>query len=194
MNLVEQFNHVFYPRSVAVVGASSSPSKQGYLCLANLLEGGYKGRVYPINPTMEEAFGLKAYPSVRAVPDDAGRAVSLLDFDLMVFDLTVFGNTGGGRDATAAEAEAGEGGDGGCGGGGYGRGELVQPGGEGFDNVDSSMLEALLNTKAVELPGALEGVSSAALLEALQAHLEQIPRTATKQKAIARRLAELGGG
>jgi len=84
MNLVEQFNHVFYPRSVAVVGASSSPSKQGYLCLTNLLEGGYKGKVYPINPTMEEAFGLKAYPSVRAVPDYVDLAIIVIPAEASV--------------------------------------------------------------------------------------------------------------
>ncbi len=84
MNPVEQFNHVFYPRSVAVVGASSNPSKQGYLCLSNLLEGGYQGRVYPINPTMGEAFGLKVYPSVRAVPDEVDLAVIVIPAEASV--------------------------------------------------------------------------------------------------------------
>jgi len=78
MNLVEQLNHAFYPRSVAVVGASSSPAKQGYLCLANVLEGGYKGKVYPVNPTLDKVFGLKAYPRVQDIPGDVDLAMIVI--------------------------------------------------------------------------------------------------------------------
>ena len=84
MNLVEQFNHVFYPRSVAVVGASSNPVKQGYLCLANVLEGGFKGRVYPVNPGLDEVFGLKAYPSVRDIPGEVDLAIIVIPAEASV--------------------------------------------------------------------------------------------------------------
>ncbi|HIP56999.1 MAG TPA: acetyl CoA synthetase, partial [Ignisphaera aggregans] len=41
---------LFYPEAIAIVGASRHPSKIGYLILKNLIEYGYKGRIYPINP------------------------------------------------------------------------------------------------------------------------------------------------
>ncbi|MEM4527826.1 MAG: CoA-binding protein [Desulfurococcaceae archaeon] len=63
------------PRSIAVVGASRSPGKIGHVILKNLIEYGYKGRIYPINPGANEILGLKAYPSVLVVPDDIDVAI-----------------------------------------------------------------------------------------------------------------------
>ena len=59
----------FTPQSVAVIGAARTPGKLGYGVLTNILESGYKGRIYPINPQADEILGLKAYPSVLDVPD-----------------------------------------------------------------------------------------------------------------------------
>ena len=78
MNLVEQFNHVFYPRAVAVIGATVNPAKQGFSCLSNLLEAGFQGRVYPVNPGLEEVFGLKAYSSVRDIPGEVDLAIIVI--------------------------------------------------------------------------------------------------------------------
>ncbi len=66
---LEQF---FNPRSVAIVGASRQKSKVGYEILANMLEAGYPGKLFPVNPKAEEIAGLKCYPdlvSVGEVPD-----------------------------------------------------------------------------------------------------------------------------
>ena len=38
------------PKSIAVVGASAQPGKIGYTVIENLIKGGYKGKIYPINP------------------------------------------------------------------------------------------------------------------------------------------------
>ncbi|MBF0433426.1 MAG: CoA-binding protein, partial [Fibrobacteria bacterium] len=38
------------PKSVAVVGASKTPGKVGYEVLMNLIDGGFKGKIYPVNP------------------------------------------------------------------------------------------------------------------------------------------------
>ena len=56
------------PRSVAVVGASRDRRKPGNLILRNIMDGGYKGTIYPVNPGGGEIEGLTAYPSVSAVP------------------------------------------------------------------------------------------------------------------------------
>lgn len=61
------------PRGIAVVGASSEPSKIGYAILRNLLH--FRGRVYPVNPKHARVLGVPAYPSVREIPGEVEMAV-----------------------------------------------------------------------------------------------------------------------
>jgi acetate---CoA ligase (ADP-forming) len=57
------------PRSIAVIGASSNPTKSGGVLFANLASGGFKGPLYPINRTALEIMGYKAYPALADVPE-----------------------------------------------------------------------------------------------------------------------------
>ncbi len=57
------------PTSVAVVGASRRADTIGYWALANLQKGGYKGRVYPVNPRYESVEGQVCHASVAALPE-----------------------------------------------------------------------------------------------------------------------------
>lgn len=66
------------PQGVAVIGASTSPDKLGYQVLQNVIQYGYEGAVYPINPTAPEILGLKAYASVLDCPDPIDLAVVLV--------------------------------------------------------------------------------------------------------------------
>jgi acyl-CoA synthetase (NDP forming) len=66
---------VFEPRSVAVIGASTTPGKAGFNILQNLLKLGYQGRVYPVNPKAEQILGLKAYPAVDQIPHQVEAAI-----------------------------------------------------------------------------------------------------------------------
>ncbi len=75
MDLVEQLNHVFNPKTVVVIGASSNPTKPGFLCVRSLQEAGFKGKIYPVNPNLSEFSGLRVYPSVGAVPDEVDLAI-----------------------------------------------------------------------------------------------------------------------
>ncbi len=68
----------FTPRSIAVIGAARTPGKLGYGVLTNILDYGYRGRVYPINPQADEILGLKAYPSVLDVPDPIEMAIIVI--------------------------------------------------------------------------------------------------------------------
>ncbi len=68
----------FEPSSVAVVGASREPGKLGHEVLRNIIEAGYKGKLYPINPKANEMLGLKCYPSVKDVPDEVELAVIIV--------------------------------------------------------------------------------------------------------------------
>ncbi len=66
---------LFKPRSVAVIGASRAPGKVGHEVLRNIIESGFEGRVYPVNPNANSILGLKAYPSIMDVPDEIDVAV-----------------------------------------------------------------------------------------------------------------------
>jgi len=68
----------FAPKSVAVIGASRNPQKLGYGVLFNIIESGFKGKIYPINPKADEILGLKCYPSVLEVPGDVDLAVIVI--------------------------------------------------------------------------------------------------------------------
>ena len=57
------------PTSVAIVGASARTDSLGEWTLKNLLIGGYKGRIYPINPNYEELQGQRCYASLAELPE-----------------------------------------------------------------------------------------------------------------------------
>ncbi|PCK26391.1 bifunctional GNAT family N-acetyltransferase/acetate--CoA ligase family protein [Rhodococcus qingshengii] len=67
--------NVLSPRSVAVIGASADPAKVGNAVLTNLLRGGFTGPVYPVNAEHRSVHGVRAYPTVRDIPDDVDLAV-----------------------------------------------------------------------------------------------------------------------
>ncbi len=66
---------LFNPDSIAVIGASTNPRKVGHTVVKNILQHGYQGRVYPINPSADRIEGLKAYKSVLDVPGPVDLAV-----------------------------------------------------------------------------------------------------------------------
>ncbi len=84
MDLMERLNHIFYPGSVAVIGASASPEKVGYVCVSSLLEGGFKGKVYPVNPRLSQVLGLTAYPAIGAVPGTVDLAMIVIPAPLTI--------------------------------------------------------------------------------------------------------------
>ncbi|MEM1588306.1 MAG: acetate--CoA ligase family protein [Candidatus Bathyarchaeia archaeon] len=65
----------FNPSSIAIIGASREPEKVGHKVLKNLIEAGYKGRIYPINPQASEIMGLKCYKSVLEAPESIDLAI-----------------------------------------------------------------------------------------------------------------------
>ena len=52
------------PKTVAVIGASRSPGKVGHELAANLVNSGLAGVIVPVNPSADEALGLKCYPDL----------------------------------------------------------------------------------------------------------------------------------
>ncbi|MDO9288451.1 MAG: acetate--CoA ligase family protein [Thermodesulfovibrionales bacterium] len=66
-------NSLFNPDSIAVIGASRDPKKVGYAVLNNLIRFGYKGQIYPVNPSGEEILGLKSFSNL----SDIGGKIAL---------------------------------------------------------------------------------------------------------------------
>ncbi len=89
-------NSFFKPTSVAVIGASTNPSKLGYAVVKNLVDCGYTkvGTVYPINPGAAEILGLPAYASVAQVPGSIDLAVIVIPYTYVPAALRECGEKG----------------------------------------------------------------------------------------------------
>ena len=61
-------NPIFYPTSIAIVGASKDQTKRGFRSIQKLLEDGFLGEIYPVNPKEASILGKVAYPSLAAIP------------------------------------------------------------------------------------------------------------------------------
>lgn len=66
---------LFNPKSIAVIGASRQEGKVGHSVLKNLLQYGYPGKIYPINPKAEEILRIRAYSTIFAVEGEIDLAV-----------------------------------------------------------------------------------------------------------------------
>src|SRR3990172_5769412 len=69
---------IFTPKSVAVIGASSSPDKLGFQILRNIRDAGFKGPIYPVNPKATTILDLPCFPSISAVKGAPGLAVIIV--------------------------------------------------------------------------------------------------------------------
>ncbi len=65
----------FKPRSVAIIGASKSPGKIGNVIVRNMIQSGFSGMIFPVNPKEKEIEGLTCYASVDRTPEPADLAV-----------------------------------------------------------------------------------------------------------------------
>ena len=59
---------IFHPQSIAVAGASNNSASWGYSYTHHLLDYGFRGKIYPVNPNYDEVLGIKAYPTVKDIP------------------------------------------------------------------------------------------------------------------------------
>ena len=70
-----QLDAFFKPQSIAVIGANRDPEKVGHRIIRNLVEYGFKGQLYPINPKADEILGLTCYSNIADVPEQVDLAV-----------------------------------------------------------------------------------------------------------------------
>jgi acetyltransferase len=66
---------IFAPKTIAVIGATETQNSVGRTIMENLQKGGFAGTIYPVNPKRDSVLGLKAYPSIKAVPAKPDLAV-----------------------------------------------------------------------------------------------------------------------
>ncbi len=92
--ILAAMRRIMNPRSIAVIGASAEEGKIGYAVVRNILDGGYAGRLHPVNPRAPEIQGLKAYPSVTDIPDDVDVAVFAIPAALVAGALDQAGQKG----------------------------------------------------------------------------------------------------
>ncbi|MFZ5733051.1 MAG: acetate--CoA ligase family protein [Pseudomonadota bacterium] len=90
-DIVRQMNKIMKPKAVAVIGASGETGKIGNSVMKNLINGGYKGQIYPIHPKADDILGIKAYKSVKDVPGEIDIAVFAIPQPLVPAALTECG-------------------------------------------------------------------------------------------------------
>ncbi|HEX6339481.1 acetate--CoA ligase family protein [Umezawaea sp.] len=73
--ILTSMNRIMRPSAVAVIGASAEEGKIGNSVMKNLVNGGYQGEIYPINPKATEILDRKAFKSIADVPGDIDVAV-----------------------------------------------------------------------------------------------------------------------
>jgi acetyl coenzyme A synthetase (ADP forming)-like protein len=72
---LESLRYLLSPKTVAIIGASRHPSTIGYRLLQCMVEAGFTGTVFPVNPNAESIMSIKAYPSVIDIPGEVEMAV-----------------------------------------------------------------------------------------------------------------------
>ncbi|TFH40658.1 MAG: CoA-binding protein, partial [Lysobacterales bacterium] len=75
------------PRSVAIIGASNDPGRIGGRPLRYLIDVGYAGGIYPVNPGRETVQGLPSFPNVSAIPDPVDLVVIAIPADKAITSL-----------------------------------------------------------------------------------------------------------
>jgi acetate---CoA ligase (ADP-forming) len=75
---MDKLDAIFAPETIAVIGASTQKGKVGHDIFANILSGGYKGTLYPVNPKARSVLSVKCYTTITNIPDPIDLAMIIL--------------------------------------------------------------------------------------------------------------------
>jgi len=75
---INPLDAIFAPKSVAVIGASTTPGKVGHDIFVNILKGGFTGTLYPVNPSARSISSVRAYKSLTEIPDEIDLGIVIL--------------------------------------------------------------------------------------------------------------------
>jgi acetyltransferase len=65
---IHNLDKIFKPKRIALIGVTSNPNSVGGKVLQNLIGGGFRGVVYPVNPDFEAVLGIQCYPDIKSLP------------------------------------------------------------------------------------------------------------------------------
>lgn len=94
MESKDSLDAVFKPKSVAMIGASGSPGKLGYDILYNLINAGFTGPIYPINPKADRILELTVYKDIASIPAPPELAVIVIPSRMVVGAVEECGKAG----------------------------------------------------------------------------------------------------
>jgi acetyl coenzyme A synthetase (ADP forming)-like protein len=92
--ILDVMTRMFRPRSIAVVGASEQDGKIGNSVMKNLINGGFEGEIYPINPKADRILGKQVYKDVSDLPDGVDLAVFCIPAKFVVDTIAKVGDKG----------------------------------------------------------------------------------------------------
>ncbi len=92
--IVSAMQRIMNPEAVAVIGASDGEGKIGNSVMKNIINGGYSGALYPINPRADEILGRKCYKSVKDIPEDVDVAIFAVPARFCAAAMTEVGEKG----------------------------------------------------------------------------------------------------
>jgi len=94
LNSQSDLTSIFYPQSIAIIGASREPGSVGQSLLANIIDSRFKGIVYPVNPKAKGVLGIKCYDSVLNIQDTIDLAVIVVPSSFVPLVLEECGQKG----------------------------------------------------------------------------------------------------
>ena len=92
--IVSAMRRIMNPRAVAVIGASDGEGKIGNSVMKNIINGGYAGALYPINPRADEILGKKCFKSVKDIPEEVDVAIFAVPAKFCATAMTEVGEKG----------------------------------------------------------------------------------------------------
>ena len=92
--IVSAMQRIMNPKAVAVIGASDGEGKIGNSVMKNIINGGYAGALYPINPRADEILGKKCFKSVKDIPEEVDVAIFAVPAKFCAGAMTEVGEKG----------------------------------------------------------------------------------------------------
>ena len=93
-DILKTMNRMMHPKAVAVIGASNEEGKLGNSVMRNLIDGGFPGEIYPVNPKADEVTGKKAYNKISDLPDGIDVAIFVIPAKFVVQAIEEIGQKG----------------------------------------------------------------------------------------------------
>ncbi len=82
--MLSPLDKIFYPASIAIIGASSKEGSLSYELINNLINYRYNGKIFPVNPKADSVHSIKSYKSIKDVSDDIDLAILMIPRDLVL--------------------------------------------------------------------------------------------------------------